>query len=228
MSAEPAAATTVTAPSVFESAVPDFAARMAASEGISTKREAIIRAALTMFADHGYQGTSLRRLAESVGIEAGSLYNHISSKNDLLSDMVVYATHEVLAGVRQQLESAPSDPVGRLLVAITAHIQFHCIQREQVIVLDRDFTALSGENAGKVAEAREAYEQVFREIVDEGVSSGAFRPHDAALSTKAILRLGPGTATWYRAKGPASAHEIGAFYADIFLRGLGADRAGPS
>jgi AcrR family transcriptional regulator len=196
---------------------------MAAAEGISTKREAIIRAALTMFADHGYQGTSLRRLAESVGIEAGSLYNHITSKNDLLSDMVVYATNEVLAGVRQELKTAPSDPAERLRIAITAHIQFHCIQREQVIVLDRDFTALSGENAAKVAEAREAYEQVFREIVEDGIASGCFRRHNPSLSTKAILRLGPGTATWYRDAGPASAREIGAFYADVFLRGLTPD-----
>src|SRR5665811_1135917 len=82
------------APSVFKTAIPDFAARMAAAEGISSKREAIIRAALSMFAEHGYQGTSLRKLADRVGIEAGSLYNHISSKNDLLSDMVVYATEE--------------------------------------------------------------------------------------------------------------------------------------
>lgn len=209
--------------SVFDTDEPDFAARMAEAEGISTKREAIVRAALTMFATHGYQGTSLRRLADSVGIEAGSLYNHITSKNDLLSDMVVFATHEVLTGVRDRLETAPAEPADRLRVAITSHIQFHCVQREQVIVLDREFTVLSGENAEKVLAARAAYENVFREIVAEGIEGGAFRRHDAALSTKAILRLGPGTATWFHKNGPETAQQIGAFYAELFVRGLAVD-----
>jgi AcrR family transcriptional regulator len=208
-------------PSVFTSAEPDFAARMAAAQGSAPTREAIVRAALGLFAEHGYEGTSLRQLAERVGIEAGSLYNHISSKADLLADMIVYAIEEVLTGVQGILESAPQDPAERLRAATAAHIAFHCTQREQVIVLDREFRALPPERAGGVADASARYEAVFADILDAGVSSGAFREHDTRLSTKAILRLGPGTALWFQPGGPSSAQEIGEFYADMFVRGLG-------
>jgi TetR/AcrR family transcriptional regulator, cholesterol catabolism regulator len=220
MTAEPETASHTGATSPFTSAVPDFAARMAAAEGISTKREAIIRAALSMFAELGYQATSLRKLADRVGIEAGSLYNHISSKNDLLSDMVVFATGEVLTGVRELIATAPADAVARLRLAITAHVQFHCIQREQVLVLDRETRALSGENAENVLRARAEYEHLFHEIIQDGVDSGALRPHDVSLSTKAILRMGPGTATWFKPDGPSTAREVGEFYAGLFVDGL--------
>lgn len=214
--------------SVFKTAIPDFASRMAAAEGISSKREAIIRAALSMFAEHGYQGTSLRKLADRVGIEAGSLYNHISSKNDLLSDMVVYATEEVLTGVQQLLETAPIEAAERLRVAITAHIEFHCIQREQVLVLDREFRVLTGENASKVMGTRVEYESVFRTIIEDGIATGAFRPHNVSLSSKAILRLGAGTAGWFRADGECTAREVGEYYADLFINGLSAPAPPPA
>jgi len=207
-------------PSVFTSANPDFAARMAAAQGSAPTREAIVRAALGLFAEYGYEGTSLRQLAERVGIEAGSLYNHISSKADLLADMIVYAIEEVLTGVQGILESAPSDPVERLRAATAAHIAFHCTQREQVIVLDREFRALPPERAEGVVEARDRYEALFADLVDRGVADGALRPHDTRLSSRAILRLGPGTALWFHPSGPSSAQEIGDFYADLFVRGL--------
>ena len=192
---------------------------MAAADGSGPTREAIVRAALALFAEHGYKGTSLRQLAERVGIEAGSLYNHISSKAELLSDMVVFAIDEVVSGLRGVLDSAPEQAPERLRAAVSAHIAFHCTQREQVIVLDREFRALPPDSAVGVAEARGRYEAVFTEILSQGVCSGAFRPHNTSLSAKAIIRLGPGTALWFE-PGGTTAQEVGAFYADLFVRGL--------
>jgi AcrR family transcriptional regulator len=209
---------------VFESAVPDFAWRMAAAEGGSATREAIIRAGMNLFAEYGYHASTLRKLAERVGIEAGSLYNHMTSKSELLSDMLVFGTNEVLVGVRELLSTAPEDATERLRVAVTGHIQFHCIQREQVLVLDREFRALTGEYAAQTMRGREEYEDLFRQILEQGVQDGAFHPHDISLSSKAILRLGPGTAAWFRLDGRSSAREIGEFYADMMVRALVAPR----
>jgi len=218
--AQPVTETNGLVPTIFESATPDFAARMAAAEGGSPTREAIIRAAMNLFAELGYHATTLRRLAERIGIEAGSLYNHISSKSDLLSGMLVFGTQEVLAGVRELLDTAPVGTTERLRVAVTAHIQFHCVQREQVLVLDREFRALTGEQAAQTMRSRTEYEKLFREIVEQGVREGVFHDHDVSLSTKAILRLGTGTAAWFRLDGRASAREIGDFYADMVIRAL--------
>jgi AcrR family transcriptional regulator len=208
------------APSVFTSATPDFAARMVAAEGGSPTREAIIRAGMNLFAEFGYHASTLRKLAEQVGIEAGSLYNHMASKSELLSDMLIFGTQEVLVGVRTLLETAPEDPLDRLRIAVAAHIQFHCVQRQQVMVLDRELRHLTREEAAKSMQRRAEYEELFRGILQQGVQDGVFRDHDTSLSLKAILRLGTGTAAWYRPDGRASAYEIGQLYADMIVRSL--------
>jgi AcrR family transcriptional regulator len=214
--------------SPFDSGATDLAGRMAAAEGSSEKREAIIRAALALFAEFGYHATSLRRLADEVGIEAGSLYNHISSKSGLLREMLVFGTDELLVGVRSLVEAAPDEPSGRLRVAIAAHVRFHCIQREQVLVLDRELRVVAGEDLHTVMRAREEYESLFRTLVEDGVATGALRPHDVSFSVKAILRLGPGTAAWFRRDGRSTAAEIGELYADLLLRGLVAPPSHPA
>lgn len=208
------------APTPFEAAVPDFARRMALAEAASPKREEILRVALRMFADYGYHATSLRRLADAVGIEAGSLYNHIASKSDLLARMLFFAHEELVAGIEQRIAAAPDESEVRLRVAISSHLEFHCMQREQVLVLDREYRVLTGEHAERVRRERVRYEQLFRRIIDDGIARGRFRDHDASLSVKAILRLGPGTAAWFRPDGRASAQEVGALYAALFERGL--------
>src|SRR5574339_453529 len=50
----------------------------------ASKKEFILKKAAQMFRDKGFAATSMRDLAETVGIEAASLYNHIRSKNEIL------------------------------------------------------------------------------------------------------------------------------------------------
>lgn len=204
----------------FDSVEPDFARRMARAEGASSTREQILRVALRMFAEYGYHATSLRKLADEVGIEAGSLYNHIDSKSDLLASMLFYAHEELVTGVEQRIAAAADAPRERLHAAVVAHIQFHCTQREQALVLDREYRVLTGDHAATVRLERDRYERMFRQILEDGVLAGVFREHDTSISVKAILRLGPGSAAWFQPGGRSSAREVGVLYADLFERGL--------
>jgi AcrR family transcriptional regulator len=204
----------------FAAGGPDFASRLVAAEGGGPTREEIIRAALKLFAEFGYRGTSLRRLASAVGIEAGSLYNHFSSKAELLADMVLFGTRELLLGVGELVAAAPADPVERLRTAIRAHIVFYAIHKEQVQVLEREVMMLTGEYAKENQKVRSEYERLFREILDDGIAKGSFRPDYPDVVTKGILRLAWGTAAWFRSGGRYTAEEVAEVYADIMLRGI--------
>lgn len=208
------------AASVFVPGGPDFAARFVAAEGGGATREQIIRAALELFAEYGYRGTSLRRLASAVGIEAGSLYNHFASKAELLADMVLFGTRELLLGVGELVAAAPLDPIERLRTAIHAHIVFYAIHREQVQVLEREVQMLTGAYAKENHKVRAEYELLFRQILDEGIEAGCFRPEYPDAMAKGILRLAFGTAAWFRSDGRYSADEVADFYADVLLRGI--------
>ena len=93
-------------------------ARTIGSHGPKTM-EAIRRAGLRLIFEHGYEAMSLRQLAAEVGIQAGSLYNHISTKQELLFDLVQDHINELLrqldralAGQRRgrSRSCAPSSP----------------------------------------------------------------------------------------------------------------------
>ena len=50
-----------------------------------SRREIIIEKAATLFKQKGFKSASMREIADVVGVEAASLYNHIKSKNELLN-----------------------------------------------------------------------------------------------------------------------------------------------
>src|SRR3569623_212662 len=71
---------------------------------MSARREELTRIAARLFAERGYQGTSLADLAEALGVQKPSLYHHIASKEDLLWDVAqagARAFHADLGGERR-------------------------------------------------------------------------------------------------------------------------------
>src|SRR4051812_45395283 len=83
-------------------------ARTVGSNGPKTM-EAIRKAGLRLIYSQGYEAMSLRRLAAEVGIQAGSLYNHITTKQDLLFDLIKVHMDELLERLDQALDGI-SDP----------------------------------------------------------------------------------------------------------------------
>ena len=73
--------------------------------------EAIRKAGLRLIFEHGYSAMSLRQLAAAVGIQAGSLYNHISTKQELLFDLVQDHVNELLRQLDRALEGKTDPPI---------------------------------------------------------------------------------------------------------------------
>src|SRR5207344_2443537 len=78
-------------------------ARTIGSHGPRTM-EAIRKAALRLIFEHGYAAMSLRQLAAEVGIQSGSLYNHISTKQELLFDLIRDHINELLRQLDRALQ----------------------------------------------------------------------------------------------------------------------------
>ena len=79
-------------------------ARTIGSYGPKTM-EAIRKAGLRLIFEHGYEAMSLRQLAGEVGIQAGSLYNHISTKQELLFDLIQDHINELLRQLDRAIEA---------------------------------------------------------------------------------------------------------------------------
>jgi AcrR family transcriptional regulator len=202
-------------------AVPENAVNRAAGDGgrpAPTKQQ-IFRSALELFALQGYDATTARQLAARVGIEAGSLYNHISSKQDLLFQLIQKATYDLIATVSGQVDAAGDDPVERLAAGVRAHVIFYCVNSTQALVGERELRALTPENFAETRKQRDEYESLFIGILEEGMRRGLFRPLDSHTICFGILGLS-NVAVWYSPDGRLTDAEIADSYAEFVLRAV--------
>jgi len=161
------------------------------------RREELTRIAARLFAERGYQGTSLADLAEAVGVQKPSLYHHISSKEDLLWEVAwegAEAFHAALDGV-----SAAAPAPERIRLALRAHLDVVAGQLDVATVFVREWRFLSGERRERFVAERRRYEERIRELFREGVDGGELRT-DLDVATAALLFLSAANwaYTWLR------------------------------
>ncbi|MES5483232.1 TetR/AcrR family transcriptional regulator [Bradyrhizobium sp. INPA03-11B] len=193
-------------------------ARTIGSHGPTTL-EAIRKAGVRLIFEHGYEAMSLRQLAAEVGIQAGSLYNHISTKQDLLFDLVQDHINDLLRELDQALEGK-ADPVERLRAFVAFHVTYHMTRKREVFIANSELRSLDAKNYDAVVALRGAYEQRLAQILTDGASEGVFEVVDIQVATFAILALLTGLCTWYRPGGRLTRDAIIAAHEKLVLSGV--------
>lgn len=181
--------------------------------------DAIRRAAIDLFFSHGYESASLREIAGVVGIQVGSLYNHIPSKEDLLYEIMSGVIEDLLRDLDQNLEGL-TDPAERLAAAVKTHVMFHAERAKEVFIGNSELRSLSPDHRAHVVGLRDAYEQRIASILQEGAANGLFDVPDSKLLAYAIMSIGTQVSSWYRPDGRYELSDISALYGDFILRGL--------
>jgi AcrR family transcriptional regulator len=193
-------------------------ARKAGSDGARTA-EAIRSAGLRLIFEHGYEGMSLRDLAQDVGIQPGSLYNHIATKQALL--------FELLAGHMRQLTQAldaaltgVEGPLARLDAFIDFHLRYHLTRKLEVFVNNSELRSLEPANRATIRGLRRDYEKRLAMILAEGAASGSLMVPDVPVATYAILAQLTGVVGWYDPGGRLSEDEVVAIHRQLLVDGL--------
>jgi AcrR family transcriptional regulator len=169
--------------------------------------------------EHGYAAMSLRQLAAEVGIQSGSLYNHISTKQQLLFDLVQDHINELL----RQLDLVLQDKEGpeeKLRAFVAFHVTYHMTKKREVFIANSELRSLEPKNYEAIVALRGAYEQRLAQILAEGVSEGVFEVVDVQVATFAILALLTGLCTWYRPGGRLTKEAIVAAHEKLVLSGV--------
>src|SRR6478735_12269933 len=129
---------------------------------MSARRDELTRIAARLFAERGYQGTSLADLAEALGVQKASLYHHIDSKEDLLWDVAwdgALAFHAALDGVPADAPAAE-----RIHLALRAHLAVVSTQLDIATVFVREWRYLEGERRERFVAERRRYEERVRDL----------------------------------------------------------------
>ncbi|KUR73254.1 TetR/AcrR family transcriptional regulator [Novosphingobium sp. Fuku2-ISO-50] len=183
-------------------------------------RTAITNVAMHLFGKQGFTGTSMRDIANAVGLLPGSLYAHIQSKEALLLAIVSDGIACFTAAVEPLMTSQP-DPVERLRLMIVAHVEVVADNPERSQVVFHQWRFLGEENLPRAVQGREDYETLYVRTLQEGVAAGRIRP-DLNLRIAVLTILGAlnWTPEWFSPTGKLSAAQVGAVMADTLLRGI--------
>lgn len=205
--------------SVVPSPIPARGGRPPSLRG-RKKEEEILTAAARIFHDKGYGSTSIRDIADAVGLLKGSLYYYVPSKEDLLYKIVL----EVHAGAMDNLRRAAETegtPLDRLVAFIRGHLRNFGENLVMIRVFYVDFHHLSGERHRHVVAERDRYEHFLADLIAEGQREGCFAPdHDPQLAAIAILTMINSLYVWFRPNGRMSMADIEAEYERLALRSL--------
>ena len=153
---------------------------------MSVRRRELTRQAARLFAERGYHGTSIGDLAEAMGVQKGSLYAHIASKQDLL-----YATmREGADAFHAGLDAVPEDvrPSDKIRLALRSHLRVVAEQLDVATVFVQEWRYLEAERREEIVAERRRYEERFRALFREGRDLGELRT-DLDEATAALLAL---------------------------------------
>jgi AcrR family transcriptional regulator len=185
-------------------------------------RERILNAAAPLFREKGYGATSVRDIANALGVQSSALYYHFSGKEELLYEISQASVQASLADIRAIPHGDPADRLRefmrRHLRSLMKHMDWH-----SVMLLEHK--SLSPENRHAISEFRGEYEQLLSAIIADGVTDGSFVVNDVELSTMFILGGLNWTLIWFRPHGRKNVDEIADGFADQVLASFQYTRA---
>jgi AcrR family transcriptional regulator len=163
----------------------------------------ILEHATRLFAERGYDGTTLQDIADAIGITRPGLYNYISSKEQLLAALVTDVSENTAHTVRAVRLRTDLSSVEKLRTVVRALVLQRAGAPERFRVLDRTEAALPEEVAALHLKARREVLAEMRTIIEEGVSRGEFRPRDERLAALSVIGMCNWVAWWFH---PGSSH----------------------
>src|SRR6059058_3577183 len=182
-----------------------------------SRRAELTRQAARLFAEKGYHGTSIGDLAEAMGVQKGSLYAHIESKQDLLYETMrdgAAAFHAALDAIADELPATE-----KIRLALRSHLQVVADQLDVATVFVQEWRYLEGERREEIVGERRRYEERFRALFREGRELGELRA-DLDDATAALLALSAANwaYTWLRAE--TDTDELADRFTSLLLDGM--------
>jgi len=189
------------------------------AESALTRKEQVYDVAEQLFSERGYQATTIREIARELQIEGGSLYSHISSKQELLYQIVLRGSDQFLRAARATLaEGGPART--QLLRFMRRHLAIMAESTPRAIVHFHEWRHLDPAHQSVIRARRDEYEDALRQIIRAGVASGEFAAADERLIGLHVLSLLNWTYQWYSPGGTWNADDLAEHFYDVLMRGL--------
>jgi TetR/AcrR family transcriptional regulator, cholesterol catabolism regulator len=185
-----------------------------------SRKEQVIRSAAELFKEKGYAASSMRDLAQKLGIEAASLYSHIKSKEEILQTLCFDMATEFRASL-DKVEKQKISAREKLSMGIIGHVHVMAKDLTASAVFMNEHRHLSQPYLRDFLLLRINYINRFKAIIEEGVQSGEFKKNiDTKLAVMTLFSSLNWMPLWYSPKGSIEPKELGQQLADMLVNGL--------
>ncbi|MFI1291225.1 TetR/AcrR family transcriptional regulator [Streptomyces sp. NPDC020792] len=181
----------------------------------------LLVAAVEAFAERGYHATTTRDIAGRAGMSPAALYIHYRTKEELLH-RISRIGHEKALEILRTAARREGGATERLADAVSSFVRWHAGGRTTARVVQYELDSLGPDARAEILALRRQVDAEVRGIIEDGVASGEFDVPDVRGTTLAVLSLCIDVARWFNLEGPRTPEEVGALYADLVLRMVGA------
>lgn len=187
-------------------------------ERYDRKQQQLVRGAARVFAEHGYDQTTIQDLAAAVDLAAGGIYHYVGSKDRLLA-MICDQLMDPLLEQARELIAAEADAVLQLRSLVRLWVTHVTEHRDHMLVFQQERHVIEhGPQWRQVRASRKQFERLVELTLERVHERGALVLEDDRLALSALLGMVNHTAQWYRPRGRLSPTEIADGYVDLLVR----------
>ena len=186
-------------------------------EELDRRRHEIFAKTVNLFIEKGFRETSMREIAEAAEMGKSSLYDYFKTKDEILLWAIEDEILDLTAAV-QKIVAQPIPAIERLQQVMQRHLEYLLSSKEFYLKLSFEVQRLAMESQQRIQVKRHAYQDLIRQLIDEGIQEGAFRPIDSLLATRLLITALTPTVFTSRPTGTPQEMLYTAF--DIIMKGI--------
>lgn len=184
-----------------------------------SKKDVIIRKASSLFRKKGFTATSMRDIAEAIGVEAPSLYNHIESKNEILKD-ICFRIAKLFTDYLREVELSHGSNLAKIESIIRFHISMMIEEYESVYISNHEWKHLPEPFLSDFMNRRRNYRSRLAAILQKGIDKKEIRPVNSYVSVLTILSAINGIEGWQKSGKKVDAKLLEENMIKILIEGL--------
>jgi TetR/AcrR family transcriptional regulator, cholesterol catabolism regulator len=183
-----------------------------------TRKDEIITTAAKLFKEKGYSAVTMRDIAKDMGIKAASLYNHISSKQEILSNIIISLAEEFTQGLTI-IKNSNNNSLENLKNIVNLHVKITTNNPFGMASLNNDWMHLE-DNLDYYLKLRLDYEDNFRQIIEQGIQNNELKNTNAEVMLFSVLSTLRSLYIWIPNKEDLNPEELATDLSHVLLMGI--------
>jgi len=191
---------------------------LAASMKKLSRKQEIITVASKLFKEKGYSAVTMRDIAKAMGIKAASLYNHINSKQEILTYIIISLAEEFTQGMNS-IKLSNKNSIEKLKQIVSLHINITINSTNGMASLNNDWMHLKDQKDYYLT-LRVNYENSFRDIINKGIKKKEIINLNPDIMLFSILSTLRSLYLWIPKKEDLDPNELATSLSNVLLHGI--------